>query len=129
MAAPNINITNYTRSRISAKAGVDVSSITFQANQPLVNWEARADGNGVGQGDLVGSPANTRETWDALDALGLSWDELDAENRTWDNIAVIAAAETDVVFDVENEELSWGDKDYRINVYGKNAAGEWTTYG
>lgn len=128
MAAPIISITAYTRSRISAQQGVDVSQVTFQSDQPLVNWEARADGNGVGQGDLVGGPNSTRETWDDYDAQSLTWDALDAESRTWDNLSTIVGPNTDVPFDVENEELTWGDKSYKINIYGKNAAGEWTPY-
>lgn len=94
---PRVYITNVTRNKISAVAGMDVSTVTFKSDQDLVEWEARADGNGHGSGNLVGGgttlSANTSET-----------------------------------FDVENEELSLGDKTYRINVYGKNINGEWSVY-
>ena len=90
-------ITNYTANRISAVTGKDTSTVTFQSNQALQAWEARADGAGHGQGDLVGSGG-------ALNA--------------W----------TNQQFDVENEELTWGDKIYQINVYGQNSSGDWSEY-
>jgi hypothetical protein len=90
-------VTNYTASRISAVTGKDVSTVTFQSNQALQAWEARADGNGHGSGDLVGN-GNSLNAW------------------------------TNAQFDVENEELTWGDKIYRINVYGQNTNGEWSEY-
>lgn len=95
---PTITIINYTKSKISGISGKDVCVVTFTADQNLTQWEARADGFGVGQGDLVGSG----------DAL------LEGQ---------------EAVFEVENEELIWGDKTYRINVYGKNEQGEWSLYG
>jgi hypothetical protein len=40
-----------------------------------------------------------------------------------------ASASTNVSFDVDYNELTLGDKSYRINVYGKNAEGTWNNYG
>jgi hypothetical protein len=96
-APPAITITNYTKSKISDEAGHTTCTVTFQSDQALAEWEARADGNGHGSGLLVGSGG-------------------------------AANANTDVQFDVDYTELTQGDKVYRINVYGKNAGGEWTPY-
>lgn len=38
-------------------------------------------------------------------------------------------ANSDVSFDVLDEELTGGDKLYRINVYGHSATGRWSLYG
>lgn len=64
------------------------------------------------------------KTWDELDTMALTWDELDTQGQTWNEFDGREAS-----FTVENEELTQGDKTYRINVYGKNEAGEWTPYG
>jgi hypothetical protein len=92
-----VRIHSKTKSKISSITGMDISTITIQSNQALQAWEARADGNGHGTGDLVGSGG----------AL---------------------AANTNQTFDVEDSELTWGDKAYRINVYGQNVAGDWSEY-
>jgi len=63
-------------------------------------------------------------TWDELDIQALTWDQLDAKNQTWNEFDGREAS-----FLVKDEELTLGDKTYRINVYGKNEAGEWTPYG
>lgn len=34
-------------------------------------------------------------------------------------------AETEIIFEIENEELTLGDKQYQINIYVKNLEGEW----
>jgi hypothetical protein len=90
-------IHSVTKSKISSVTGMDVSTVTFQSNQTLQAWEARADGTGHGSGDLVGN-------------------------------GTTLAANTNQTFDVDHSELTWGDKAYRINVYGQNAAGEWSEY-
>jgi hypothetical protein len=95
--SPIITISSYTKHKISSITGMDVSVVTFQSNQDLQAWEARADGNGHGQGDLVGS-------------------------------GNLLTANTDQTFDVEDEELTWGDKTYRITVYGQNTSGVWSDY-
>jgi len=90
-----IEISNYTLDRISDEIGYQTSAVTFQANQDLVEWEARADGTGHGSGLLVGSGGS-------------------------------ANANTNVIFDVDYNELTQGDKTYQINVYGKNSDGLWS---
>lgn len=133
MSAPIITIKSVTRAKISNKAGMDTCEVAFASEQPLVDWEARADGAGVGQGLLVGKAVidPIPQTWNELDAMGYTQDAFDALNQTWDELddRTILQVDTDETFLVENEELTQGDKTYRINVYGKNAAGEWTTYG
>lgn len=94
---PTIIITNVTRTKISGIDEMNTCVVTFQSNQPLLQWEARADGNGHGSGDLVGSGG-------------------------------ASTSNTDITFNVENDELVWGDKSYRVNVYGQNLSGAWSNY-
>ena len=129
MAAPLVVIDGYTRTRISQQVGASESVVQFLADQDLVDWQARADGEGVGQGDLVGAAVGVRDTWSAWDAHGLTWTALDSEARTWAMLIVVLPDNDIGEFAVEAAELTWGDKTYRVNVYGKNEAGEWTAYG
>lgn len=129
MAAPVIVIDGYTRTRIGNVTGLNESVVQFLADQDLVDWEARADGEGHGQGDLVGAAAGVRDTWAKWDAQGYDWTDVDATEWTWTNLIVVLPDNDIAEFVVEASELTWGDKTYRINVYGKNAAGEWTAYG
>jgi len=92
-----ISINSFDKSKISTMTGQDTCTVTFQSNQNLIQWEARADGTGQGSGLLVGSGG-------------------------------VVTANTDVTFTVENEELTLGDKIYKINVYGKNESGVWSAY-
>lgn len=119
MTAPTINIISYTRTKISSHSGVDKSTVIFQADQALTNWEARAGGNGLGQGLLVGGPTSVLYPSDTL---------YPSESLCPQAVATIAAG-TQVQFDVDDEELTGGDGTYRINVYGMNEAGEWSAYG
>lgn len=129
MAAPLIIIDGYTRSRISHLPGLQGSVVQFLADQDLIDWQARADGAGVGQGGLVGQAAGVRDTWSKFDAQALSWATLDGEGRIWQTLIVILPDNDIGEFVVDAGELTWGDKTYRINVYGKNQVGEWTAYG
>lgn len=52
---PIITVTNYTKDTISDEVGYQTSTVTFESDQDLVEWEARADGTGHGSGTLVGS--------------------------------------------------------------------------
>lgn len=67
---PIINIVNFTRSKISAAEDMSTSIVTFQSNVALIEWEARAGGEGLGQGLLVGSgttlSASTDQTFDIV---------------------------------------------------------------
>lgn len=129
MAAPFIIIDGYTRARISNVPGLRESVVQFLADQDVIDWQARADGAGVGQGDLVGLATGVRDTWVKFDAQALSWSALDGEQRTWQTLIVVLSDNDIGEFVVDASELTWGDKTYRINVYGKNQAGEWTAYG
>lgn len=128
MTAPIITVKSVSRSKISSIAGVSVSVAEFTADQPLVDWEARADGGGVGQGLLVGNASDVRDTWDKFDGLAWSWDFLDSKGLTWDDLTTVLAPNQVGIFEVESDELTNGDKEYRINIYGKNKAGEWSSY-
>lgn len=37
-------------------------------------------------------------------------------------------ANTDITFEIESNELTWGDKPYKINIYVRNTLGVWTEY-
>lgn len=129
MAAPLIIIDSYTRAKISNIPGLRESVVQFLADQDLIDWQARADGAGVGQGDLVGQATGVRDTWSKWDTQALQWSALDSEGKTWQTLIVVLPDNDIGEFVVDAGELTWGDKTYRINVYGKNAAGEWTAYG
>jgi hypothetical protein len=66
--APTITVQSYDKSTISDESGMTMSTVVFKSDQGLTQWEARADGNGQGQGLLVGSggavTANTEVTFD-----------------------------------------------------------------
>lgn len=95
---PTINILSYSATRISDESGKTTCTIAFSANMDILEWEARAGGTGQGLGLLVGSGNST------------------------------VTAGSSVNFDVDYSELTNGDGDYRINVYGRSAGG-WTPYG
>lgn len=130
MAAPVITVTTVSKNRISAVAGSDQADVSFTSDKPVIQWEARADGAGLGQGLLVGQAATIPQTWDTLDAKAYSWDAFDALGFIFDQVdkQVVATAGQAQTFAVENEELTQGDKTYRINIYAQNPGGEWTPY-
>lgn len=122
MAAPKINIDRVTRTRISNKSGVDYVEVFFSSDQDLIEWQARADGSGVGQGLLVGKSIGT--DWNSkASKYGASWSTWG--NGDWNSFII----EDELSFIVEDNELTNGEKTYRINVYGKNENGEWSVYG
>lgn len=127
MAAPTVTLVSETATRISAQTGKDSSVVVFQSDQDLAEWEARADGSGHGSGDLVGQSVPGGLSFDDLDSL--AWNDIDGEEWNILDGSTILKAGDNASFDVENEELTWGDRAYRINVYGKNLVGEWTPYG
>lgn len=63
------------------------------------------------------------KTWNDLDTDNYTWDELDALNQTWNEFDG-----REVVFTITDDELTNGDKQYQINIYGKNVDREWTSY-
>ena len=92
---PIINITNYSSVRLSRVSGKNEISITFSSDKDLSEWEVRADGTGVGSGDLIASGG---------------------------------AISSNVNFTVNGIQLTWGDRVYRINIYGKTTEGVWNSY-
>lgn len=123
MTAPLINITSVSRNKIGILSGMDIVNATFSSDQDLQYWEVRADGAGVGQGDLVESSQITNN-FAYLDTV--QWAEQDSEQ--WRAAESVLLSDTDQSIQIDNEELTWGDKSYRINIYGKNMSGEWTIY-
>jgi|GEM_PF-3787680 len=90
---PVITLQSESRLAISAVTGMDVSNVVFRSSEDCDQWEARADGNGQ-----VG--------------VGLLVGSGGSIN-----------ANQDVNFDVEDQELTNGDKVYSIDVFGHNAVG------
>lgn len=130
MVAPTIDILSFTRSKIGMVSGYDQSIVTFKTNQDLIEWEARADGSGVGQGLLVGEQRTPLEDgyalklknmWNDIITASPNWNQLGS--NTYNSISTATAS-----FVIDNEELTSGDKTYKINIYGKNAQSEWTQY-
>ena len=92
---PIISIVDYSATKLSRVSGKNEISITFSSDKDLSEWEVRADGTGVGSGDLIASGG---------------------------------AISSNVNFTVNGIQLTWGDRVYRINVYGKSAEGVWNNY-
>ena len=92
---PTISIVDYSATKLSRVSGKNEISITFSSDKDLSEWEVRADGTGVGSGDLIASGG---------------------------------AISSNVNFTVNGIQLTWGDRIYRINVYGKSTEGLWNTY-
>ena len=93
--SPIISIVDYSTTKLSRVSGKNEISITFSSDKDLSEWEVRADGTGVGSGDLIAS----------------GW-----------------AISSNVNFTVNGIQLTWGDRIYRINVYGKSTEGVWNSY-
>ena len=92
---PIISIVDYSTTKLSRVSGKNEISITFSSDKDLSEWEVRADGTGVGSGDLIASGG---------------------------------AISSNVNFTVNGIQLTWGDRIYRINVYGKSTEGVWNAY-
>ena len=92
---PIISIIDYSTTKLSRVSGKNEISITFSSDKDLSEWEVRADGTGVGSGDLIASGG---------------------------------AISSNVNFTVNGIQLTWGDRIYRINVYGKSTEGVWNNY-
>ena len=92
---PTISIIDYSTTKLSRVSGKNEISITFSSDKDLSEWEVRADGTGVGSGDLIASGG---------------------------------AISSNVNFTVNGIQLTWGDRIYRINVYGKSTEGVWNSY-
>ena len=92
---PIISIVDYSTTKLSRISGKNEISITFSSDKDLSEWEVRADGTGVGSGDLIASGG---------------------------------AISSNVNFTVNGIQLTWGDRIYRINVYGKSTEGVWNSY-
>ena len=93
--SPIISIVDYSTTKLSRVSGKNEISITFSSDKDLSEWEVRADGTGVGSGDLIASGG---------------------------------AISSNFNFTVNGIQLTWGDRIYRINVYGKSTEGVWNAY-
>lgn len=96
---PVITVGTPSRSIISDESGYDQCVCTFMSNLPLSQWEARATKAGV-------TPAR------GVGLLVESGGSL--------------AANTQATIYVENEELTQGDGEYTITVYGQSTGGIWS---
>ena len=97
--APVITVGTPTRTIISDESGYDQCVCTFSSDLALQAWEARATKSGVAPARGVG----------LLVESGGS----------------LAAGATGTVY-VDNEELTQGDGDYTITVYGQSTGGIWS---
>lgn len=96
---PVLSINNITRNKISPISGYDTSVAEFTSDTDLVEWEARATVEGQAYGHGIGT---------LVDGGG-----------------ELLANETATVT-IDDEELTNGDVEYRISVYGKDANGVWS---
>jgi hypothetical protein len=88
-----VTLQSETRNIISAIAGINTSHVVFRTNMDCDQWEARADGNGSFGSGLLVGSGGS------------------------------ISANQDVAFDVDNTELTNGDKTYPIDVFAHTAAG------
>ena len=95
---PVINIQSQDVTKISGVSGYDRCTVTFIADQELAYWEARA----------------TTSSQTPAHGVGLL-----VESGT------LAKGETGYIY-VDDEELTNGDLQYRIDIYGKNSSGGWS---
>lgn len=116
MAAPVISLISVSRYKISDEIGFDKSTVIFQSDQDIVDWEARVGGIRQGTGILIGSPS-----------LLYPSGSLVCSNALFP-MGATANANTNIQFDVDYSKLISGDGTYRINIYAKNSSEEWTPY-
>lgn len=96
---PTITVGTPSRSIISDETGYDQCVCTFQSNMALQAWEARATKSGVTPARGVGLLVESGTT---------------------------LAANTDATIYVDDEELTQGDGEYTITVYGQSTGGVWS---
>ena len=96
---PVLSINNITRNKISPISGYDRSVAEFTSDTYLTEWEARATVEGQTYGHGIGTLVDSGTT--------------------------LLANETATVT-IDDEELTNGDVEYRISVYGKDANGVWS---
>lgn len=96
---PILFINSITRNKISPISGYDTSVAEFTSDTDLTEWEARATVEGQAYGHGIGILV--------------------------DGSTNLSANETASVT-IDDEELTNGDVEYRISVYGKDANGEWS---
>jgi hypothetical protein len=128
MTAPTITFTSTTRIKVSLQDGANTATVRFMTDQDLIAWEARADGYSAGTGTLVGSQTgdsgNTIAFWHG--ASDYHW--TGSGDFYYSGAEVLAKGAT-ASFKIAASLLSSGDKAYRITIYGRNRAGEWSKYG
>lgn len=98
-SAPVITVGTPSQTAISAVTGHDQCVCTFTSNMALQQWEARATKAGVTPARGVGLLVESGTT---------------------------LAANTQATIYVENEELTQGDGEYTITVYGQSTDGVWS---
>lgn len=128
MVSPVINILSVSKTKIGKVSGTDQSTVVFEYDQKLTAWEARAAGAGIGQGLLVSSGLTLipLRIGDITGKIGTATDKYARSGRTKALLSDMSWGKN--TFIVDDSTLTQGDKPYRIDVYGKNTAGEWTPY-
>ena len=96
---PTITVGTPSRTIISDESGYDQCVCTFRSNMALQAWEARATKSGVTPARGVGLLVESGTT---------------------------LAANTDATIYVDDEELTQGDGEYTITVYGQSTGGVWS---
>lgn len=117
MAAPKINIESVSRYKISNVAGMNESIVYFfSSDQVLKSFVAKAGGVSHDTGITVGEADNIYPSASLYPRMTL---------YPYSYSLPVGIPQR---FEVLASELA-GDGTYRINIYGMNEAGEWTTYG
>lgn len=117
MAAPTITIHSVSRYKISNKSGMDESIVYFfSSDQDLKDFVAKAGGVGHTTGLTVGEAVSLVPSETLYPSASLYPSEFSLPAGAHQRFEVLASELT-------------GDGTYRVNIYGMNAAGEWTPYG
>lgn len=98
-ATPAITVGTPSKTKISDETGCDQATCTFQSDIALSAWEARATASGTTPARGVGLLVESGTT---------------------------LAAATNATVTVDNEELTSGDSDYTVTVYGHATNGMWS---
>lgn len=129
MTAPIITVLRVTKTRISKKADHNITHVYWSSDQPLAAWEVRIDGVGQGSGTLIDSVSGRlKKQKNILQGMRLAG-RIIAASPAGSSKEIVLEAGVQERTAIEANDLTSGDRTYRVTIYGQNMAGEWSSYG
>ena len=116
-----IDVTAVSTFKLSYMDGFDSSLVTFKSDVDIVAWRINRLGTSWNSGDLL-----EEEKFDWSAANNKTWSFLESNSISWAQMAFIEAG-VSITSQIQAEELQEGTQ--RINVYGKDRSGCWSSYG